>query len=105
MPITPAPTTTMVSGTRSSSQDAVGVDDARLVELHVGGSSRLGARGDHDLLRGDHTMLAAAVDLHRMGIDEASGADEQVDVVAEQLRPHDLDLPADHMLRAGQQVP
>ena len=35
MPMTPAPTTTIVSGTRSRRQDPVGVEDRPLVELDV----------------------------------------------------------------------
>jgi hypothetical protein len=102
MPMTPAPTTTMVSGTRSSAR--IPSESTTRSSSNSTWAGRLGTGRDDDLRRPDHAAFAAAVDLHRVRVDKSRRTNEQIHVIAEQLRPHDLDLPADHVLRARQEV-
>ena len=60
IPITPAPTTTMVRGTSVHVQDAVGVDDPLVVEVDARRAGRPGADGDHDLVGGDPAVHVAS---------------------------------------------
>jgi hypothetical protein len=87
-------------------ENAVGVEHVLVVELDLGGTGRLRAGGDHDVLGGDGVAVAPPLALHGDGVLvlEPGGAAEDLDVVAQQLVPDHLDLPADHVLRARQQV-
>ena len=75
---------------------SVGVEDGPVVELHGRGPGRPGAGGDDDVLGGD-LPLATVVPFDQQGvrIDEAPGPFQQGDVVADQLVPDHVDLPAD----------
>ena len=87
-------------------EDAVGVDDAAVVELDLRGPCGSGAGGDDDLGGGDRLVLAAPVpdDLDGVLVDEPGGAAEQVDPVALQLRADHLLLAADDEVGAREQV-
>ncbi len=66
-------------GARHSLQvdDAVGVDDRPVVELHAGWPGRPGTGGDHDLVgTGPLQPAAAIVDRDDMRVHEISGPDE-----------------------------
>ena len=106
MPITPAPTTTIVVGQRLQVEDAVGVEHAVVVELDAGRAGRLGAGGDHDVFTADRCALAAGgfLDQHGVRVDEAAVALDEVDAVAHELRPDDVLLLADHVAGAREQV-
>jgi hypothetical protein len=87
-------------------EHAVGVDHVAVVELDRRRAHWLGAGGDHDLLAADGALVGvlAARDPDGVRVDEAAGALQQVDVVAQQLCPDHLDLASDHMLGAGHQI-
>ena len=105
IPITPAPATTIERGTVCQVDDPVGVDDGALVELDAGRPGGPGAGGDHDLVRGGPADPAvAAVDLHRVRVEEAARAGHGRDPVTGQLAAHHVHLPADHVAGAGGQV-
>ena len=106
MPITPAPTTVIVRGTRCLSfRIAVGVDDRRVVEVDVGRARRPRADGDDDVLGG--VVGARGPSSRRRGScarRRSAVAEEQADVVAAQLVAHDRRLGADDARRHVHQV-
>jgi hypothetical protein len=87
-------------------EDAVGVQYAILVELHAGGAGRLGAGGDDDVAAAHFDAFGAVgiLDVDGVLVDESGVADVQLDAVAHQLRAHQVDLLADDVLGARQQV-
>ena len=87
-------------------QDLVGVQDPVVVEVHATGPSRGGSGGDDDVAPadGDPLGVAGVVDQDGVFVDKPGMAGEQFDAVAHQLAAHHLDLFADDVLGAGQQV-
>jgi N6-adenosine-specific RNA methylase IME4 len=78
-----------------------------IVELDLGRSGRLRTGGDHDLLGSDGGVVAAGFPCTVTvcgSSNRAVRAPEQVDVVAKQLATDHLDLAANNVLSAGQQV-
>ena len=106
MPMTPAPTTTIVRGTfsiaRMPSQSMMRTSS----NVHMRGPCRVGPDGDDDDVGGVLLLVVAVVGAYgeRVLVDEAGRAVEQVHAVAEQLAAHDLDLATDHVRRSGEQV-
>jgi hypothetical protein len=87
-------------------QHRVGVEHPLIVELDLGWTGRLRAGGDDDVLRRDDLEIAARLTLdgHGVRVLEPGDAAEDVHVVAQELVADHLDLAADHMLCARQQV-
>jgi hypothetical protein len=87
-------------------QDAVGVDDPPAVELDGGGPGGRRAGRDDDVVGGHGGRGVPRVAGHGDGVrvDEPGGPGQQVDVVADELRPDDLDLAADDVLGPREQV-
>ena len=105
-PITPAPTTTIESGT---------VSKVRIwSESSTRAPSNSTFRGRAGTVPVAITILSAVqrpvrrraldVDRQRVRVDEAGHAGDQLDVVAQQLRADHLGLATDHVLQPGQQV-
>ena len=77
-------------------------------DLAVGRHARrgrgLGAHRDHHVGGGDATRAGLALDLERVGVDEPRGAGEHGHVVAPQLVFDHLDLAADDVVDAGEEL-
>ena len=87
-------------------QDAVGVEYPGIVEFDARGPQGLGARREDDEApaNGDALGPARVLDLQRVCVGEAGVSDVELDAVAHQLGADDVDLLADDVLSAGQEV-
>jgi hypothetical protein len=79
-------------------QQTVGVEDRAVVELDGRRPRGASAGGDHDPLGGETPLLAPRHE-DRVRIEEAGAPGNDLDVVAEQLVPDDVDLTLDDLLR------
>ncbi len=87
-------------------QDVVAGQHVVAVEGHVRIAGARGAHRDHDVVRA-HAALAAprrVLDAHRVLVLEGRVADDDLDVVAQQLGPGDVHLAAHDVIGAHQQV-
>ena len=106
MPMTPAPTTTIVRGTsamcRMPSESTTRFSSK---SIDAGRAGRVPTAID-DLVGGDPAVHVGLVVAHgqRVVVDEAPGAVQQLDPVAVELAADDLGLAADDVRRTGQQV-
>jgi hypothetical protein len=66
--------------------------------------SRGGADRDHDPFGGGPALTVLGLHQHGVIVDESGCPVQQVDIVAGQLTADHLDLAADHVLGAGQQI-
>jgi hypothetical protein len=82
-------------------EQAVGVDDALIVEIDRERARGAGTGGDQDPL-GPHAPAFVARDGHGVRVDEARAAGDHGDVVSEELIADDVDLAIDDL--AGSQV-
>src|SRR4029453_6576563 len=84
-------------------KDPVGTAPTHAIEFDRIRSSRPGARRKYDAIRTHGDVLPV---VHREGvrIDEGRDAAQQLDTIAQQLGPYDLDLAPDDVLSAGGQV-
>jgi hypothetical protein len=76
-------------------QEAVGIEDHPVVELHRGRPSGARSGGDHDPLRA-HAPVSVARDGDGVRVEETCAAADHVDVVSHQLVADDVDLALDH---------
>ena len=85
-------------------EQVVRVDDPRAVEGDGGGPGGTGADAEEEVVGLDRLLLVAVAADDGVGIDEAGGAGDVVDVVALELRADDLDLGLDDLLAEIGQV-
>ena len=103
IPITPAPTTTPEAGISSSLSRPSESRIVRSSNATAGGRAGRVPDGDDDPLGGDGS-LGARRDRDGVRVDEARAPGNDLDVVAQQLVPHDVDLALDHLLGANAQI-
>ena len=87
-------------------EQAIAGEDRLAIKRDAGGLGHGRAHRDHDAARRQFVLafLAHKVEVHRVLIDDGGDAGEKLDAVALQLMPADLDLVANHVVGAQQQV-
>ena len=105
MPMTPAPTTVRLRGTRGSDGDVVAVEDVGAVERNVCRAERRGADGDNDFVGlEDDPRLRAVLDADAMRIEEIGDGRDGLDAVAGELVLQHVDLVVERHAQARAEI-